>query len=94
MRTALPHLPFIRPLPLRIAAAVLILGAALTGAALLHYHVFVDHVRQDGQPDPTLFLGNIPVHPWWVDPATLAICVLGVTAFVGLLFASRPDTLE
>lgn len=70
----------LRPLPpLRLAAAALILVAAFAGAAFLHYHQFVSPMTGP------LDLGHGAVHPWWVDAASLALCVLGMAGAAGVL---------
>ena len=69
----------LRPLPrLRLAAAALILVAAFAGAAFLHYHQFTAAMTG-------FDLGFFAVHPWWVDAASLALCVLGIVGAAGVL---------
>jgi hypothetical protein len=71
------------PSRLRLAGAVLVLGAALAGAATLHSYRFVaidcGFVGVCSRPD------LIGVKPGWVGPTTLALCLFGVAAAVGLL---------
>jgi hypothetical protein len=67
---------------LRLAGAVLVLGAALAGAATLHSYRFVAidcGFVMCSRPD------LIAVRPGWVGPTTLALCLFGVAAAVGLL---------
>ena len=74
----------LRPLPpWRLAAAVLVLGAALAGAALLHWHQFVHSC-----PPESLVLCSYTQTPGWVNPTALAICFLGV-AVAGVLLTTR-----
>ena len=76
---ALRHVP-LRPLPgWRLAIAVLVLGAAVAGAVVLQTHVFVSH------DCGTLVLCSRQVTPGWVNPATIALLVLGVAGAVGVL---------
>jgi len=82
---ALRHIAPLRPLPRwRLAVAVLILGAALAGAAILHWHRFVYSC-----PPDSLALCGFTRKPDWVDPTALAICLLGVAGAVGLLLTAR-----
>ena|SRR5215472_1881496 len=75
---ALGQVLILRQPPRRLGAALLILCVAFAGAALLHHHVF-------GGPLGGIDLGVHPVHPWWVDAATVALCLLGVSGAAGLL---------
>jgi peptidoglycan/LPS O-acetylase OafA/YrhL len=98
---ALRRVSLLLPLPpWRIAAAVLILAAAIAGAAVLHGH----RVRQQVTPPCIGTVLNakaaeIPCtqlnRPGWVDPATLALCLLGIVGAAGVLLAparnSTPD---
>ena len=73
------------PLPRwRLAAAVLILGAAFAGAALLHWHQFVYSC-----PPDSLVLCGYTKKPGWVDPTALAICLFGVAGCAGVLLTAR-----
>lgn len=63
----------------RRAAAALILGTTLASAGLLH-SLTLGHTI-----GILLGLQNGPFHPWWVDAATAALCILGVTAALHLL---------
>jgi hypothetical protein len=68
-----------RELIVRLAAAALILGTTLASAAFLHSLVFTR------QFDDSLALEFHWVHPWWVDAATGALCILGVTGAADVL---------
>jgi hypothetical protein len=61
------------------AAATLILGAASAGAAFLQHHQYGRTLT------PLLTIEHVLVHPWWVDTATVALCVLGVAGAAGVL---------
>jgi hypothetical protein len=67
---------------LRLAGAALVLGAALAGAATLHSHKFI---ALDCGFDLCSRPDLIAVRPGWVGPTTLALCLFGVAAAVGLL---------
>ena len=71
-------MPILRPAPGRLGFALLILCAAFAGAVVLHHHIFV-------APLGGWDLGWRPVHPWWVDAATLALCLLGVAGATDVL---------
>jgi hypothetical protein len=75
-----------RPL-LRLAAAVLILGAAFAGAASLYSHKFLAFNCGVGTLGPCSRPDSRLVKPGWVDPTVLALCLLGVAGAVGLLTA-------
>ena len=83
------HAAFLQPFPrLRLAAAALILGAALTGADILHGH----RVLQEYPCPPSgkcEWFAHL-VRPGWVDPVALGICLLGLAAAVGVLAPLRP----
>jgi hypothetical protein len=82
---ALRHAAPLWPLPRwRLAAAVLILGAAFAGAALLYWHQFVYICSPD-----LLVLCRGTKKPGWVDPTALAICLVGVAAAAGVLLVAR-----
>ena len=70
------------PSRLRLAGAVLVLGAALAGAATLHAHKFAAIDCGYGICSRP---GLIAVRPGWVGPTTLALCLFSVAAAVGLL---------
>jgi hypothetical protein len=82
------------PLPrLRLAAAALVLGAALAGAAFLHGHRAFQyfcppHTHPSGTHSGECFSVHL-VRPGWVDPLALGICLLGLAAAAGLLRPSR-----
>jgi hypothetical protein len=80
---ALHHAPRLEPPSrLRLAGAVLVLGASLAGAATLHSRKFMALNCGFGlcsRPD------LIAVRPAWVGPTTLALCLFGVAAAVGLV---------
>jgi uncharacterized membrane protein len=79
------------PLPLwRFALAVLILGAALAGAAILHWHQFVSSCA----PPDSLVRCTSTRKPGWVDPVSLALCLLGVVAAAGTLMTPRRSRAE
>jgi hypothetical protein len=69
---------------LRLAAAALILGAAVAGAAILYSHTFIagDCGFSICSRPPTAV-----IKPSWIDPTVLALCLLGVAGAVGLLAA-------
>ena len=73
------NVALLRPLPLRLATALLILGAAFAGAALLQYSRYVLDISSQ------LDLAFVVVHPWWVYAATLGLCVLGVAGAAAVL---------
>jgi hypothetical protein len=85
---ALRHVAPIRPL--RLAFAVLILGAALAGAAILHGHQFVSSCA----PPDSLVLCRSTLNPAWVDAVSLAICLLGAVAAAGVLMTPRRSQSE
>jgi integral membrane sensor domain MASE1 len=88
---ALRHVAPIRPLPSwRLALAVLILGAALAGAATLYWHQFVSSCA----PPDLLVLCRSTRKPGWVDPVSVAICLLGVVAAAGVLMTPRRSQPE
>jgi hypothetical protein len=61
------------------AAATLILGAALAGAAFLQYHQYGRTLT------PLLSIVHVTVHPWWVYTATVALCMLGIAGAAAVL---------
>jgi len=69
----------------RLAAAALIVGATLAGAA------FLQHLRfaEDASPLPLLVKVFRVVHPWWLYAAALALCLLGVVGAASLLATAR-----
>jgi hypothetical protein len=75
---ALRQVLILRQPPRRLGAALLIVSVAFAGAALLHHHVF-------GGPLGGFDLGFHPVHPWWVDAATVALCLLGTSGAADVL---------
>jgi hypothetical protein len=81
----------LRPLPRwRLAIAVLMLGAALAGAAILHWHQFVSSCA----PPDLLVLCRSTRKPGWVGPVSVAICLLGVVAAAGVLTRPRRTQSE
>jgi hypothetical protein len=83
---ALHHAPLLEPPSrFRLAAVVLVLGAAVAGAASLYSHKFVAFdcgpFGLCSRPD------IVVVKPAWVGPTALALCLFGVAAAVGLLWA-------
>jgi hypothetical protein len=85
---ALHHAPLLEPPSrFRLAAAVLVLGAAVAGAASLYSHKFE---ALDCYP-PVIRCSHgdelVVVKPGWVGPTALALCLFGVAAAVGLLWA-------
>jgi hypothetical protein len=83
---ALHHAPVLEPPRLlRLAAALLVLGVAVAGAASLYSHTFVAFdcgpVGLCSRPE------IVVVKPGWVGPTALALCLFGVAAAVGLLWA-------
>lgn len=88
-RLALPHLAFLWPVPrLRLAVAVLILAAAIGGAAILHsIH------NSSPCPPGSICFPNVFAPDWrppWADPAALALLVIGVAAAARVLVTRRP----
>lgn len=83
------------PTRARLAAAGLVLGAAVGGAAVLH--TVVNPNREIKCPPPSVALGApcviVPGHGW-VNPATLGIALLGVAAASGLLLATLRGSLR
>jgi hypothetical protein len=81
------HVP---PLPrLRLAAAVLLLGAALAGAAFLHGHRVLQYLCP---PSPHSGACGFSVHhvrPGWVDPLALGVCLLGLATAACVLRPNR-----
>jgi hypothetical protein len=77
------HGALLSPLPRpRLAAAVLVLGAAFAGAAiLLGLRVRFVYPGPAGR-------ASYP-RPEWVGPVALGLCVLGLSVAAGLLFAPR-----
>jgi hypothetical protein len=78
----------------RLAAAGLMLGAALAGAAVLH--AIVDPNRQilcpgDGNPQRACLI--VPGHHW-VNPVALGVSLLGLAAAVGVLLSPRVRRLS
>ena len=74
---------------LRLAAATLIVGAALAGAAFLHGHrVFQYLCPFDGHSRAFAFSVHL-VRPGWVDPLAVGICLLGLAAAAGVLRPGR-----
>jgi hypothetical protein len=67
----------------RFAAAALIFGAALAGAA------FLQHLRFIENTSAMLVLSFRVVRPWWLFAATLALCMLGVAGAASLLVTAR-----
>jgi hypothetical protein len=72
-----------RELILRLAAAALIFGAALAGAAFLQHLRFVE--------DASSLLVRVfrVVHPWWLYAAMLALCLLGVAGAATVLATAQ-----
>jgi integral membrane sensor domain MASE1 len=70
---------------MRLVVAVLILGAAFAGAAILYLHQFVHSCA----PPESLVLCRSWSKPAWVYPTALAICLLGVAEAAGVLLAAR-----
>jgi integral membrane sensor domain MASE1 len=71
--------------PIRLAVAVLILGAAFAAAAILYGHRFVHSCA----PPDSLVLCRSLRKPGWVDPTALAICLLGVVGASEVLLTAR-----
>jgi hypothetical protein len=72
-----------RALFARYAAAMLILGAAVAGAAFLQHQLYGRTLT------PLLTIVHVLVHPWWVYTATVALCILGLAGAAGLLGMAR-----
>jgi len=82
---ALRHIAPLRPLPRRrLALALLMLGAALAGAAILHWHQVVSSCAP---PDSLVLCRSRKAG--WVDPVSVALCLLGVAAAAGVLLTPR-----
>lgn len=82
------HAALVPPLPrLRLAAAALLLGAALAGAAILHGHRVLQ--LYPCSPSGKCGFGVHLVRPGWVDPLALGICLLGVAAAACVLRPRR-----
>ena len=80
---------FVPPLPsLRLAAAALVLGAALAGAALLHGHRAFQYFCPPSTHSGECFSVHL-VRPGWVDPLALGICLLGLAAAAAVLRPRR-----
>jgi hypothetical protein len=73
---------------IRLAVAVLILGAAFAGAAILYWHQF----EHSCSPPDLLVLCRSLRKPGWVDPTAFAICLVGVAGAAGVLQAARRST--
>src|SRR5262245_55303945 len=84
------HAAFVPPPPrLRVGAAALLVGAALTGAAFLHGHRVLQYLcPPTGHGGACGFSVHL-VRPGWVDPLALGICVLGLAAAAGVLKPNR-----
>lgn len=67
----------------RLAAAALIFGAALAGAAFLQHLRFVEDISS------MLDLARRVVRPWWLYAATLALCLLGVAGAASVLVPAQ-----
>jgi hypothetical protein len=83
-----------RPPPQRagsigLAATVVVLGAALAGAVILHGHR-VDRCHPRGKE--VCIEGPAPYRPGWVDPAAFGIVLAGAAAAAGILVAARSRT--
>jgi len=72
-----------RELIVRLAAAALVFGAALAGAAFLQQLRFVEDTSE------MLVRSFRLVHPWWLYAATLAVCLLGVAGAASVLAPAR-----
>lgn len=67
----------------RLVTAALILGATAAGAAFLQHLSFVQDISS------MLDLAFRMVRPWWVNAATVALCLLGATGAASVLAAAR-----
>jgi len=77
----------LRPLPpLRLAAAVLVLGGALAGALILHGHR-VNRCHPRGKE--LCIEGPAPYRPGWVNPAAFGIVLAGAAVAAGVLVTAR-----
>jgi hypothetical protein len=90
MRSGLAaHVADRRLLRPRLAAAGLLIGAALAGAAGLHTIVDPNQqVRCPGGGNPQRACTLVPGHAW-VDPVALGIFLLGLAAAVGMFLSPR-----
>ena len=68
---------------LRLATAALILGTTLAGAVLLQHLRYVENISA------MLDLAFAIVRPWWVNAATVALCLLGAAGTANALTTSR-----
>jgi hypothetical protein len=76
----------------RLATAILVIGAALVGALVLHGHrVNVTPCSKPGH----VYFSTVPPRcgtrrtPGWVDPVALGICFLGLAGAAAILTARR-----
>lgn len=72
-----------RELIVRLATAALILGTTLAGAVLLQ------HLRYVENRSSMLDQVFVVVRPWWVNAATVALCLLGAAGTADALTTSR-----
>jgi hypothetical protein len=72
-----------------IAAAVLVLGASLGGAAVMHDLLRLATLANPRCPSPGGGCGYPYERPAWADSVALVLCVLGVAGGVGVLAAGR-----
>jgi hypothetical protein len=79
-RRARPSWALFRDPRLWLAAAVVVLPAALAGAAYLHWHQAVYSC-----PPESLVLCRYTKKPGWADPAALAILLVGIGATASML---------
>ena len=80
----------LRLTPLRLAGAVLILGAALAGAVFLH------NLGATPTCPGICPAGWTPPKDWrpWADPTALGLFVLGLTGAASVLVVHRRTTAE
>jgi hypothetical protein len=74
-------------LPLGLAVAALVLGAAVAGAGILHGHYQVDRCHPRGAA--LCIEGSQPCRPSWVDPAAFGIVVVGAALAYSVLVTAR-----
>jgi hypothetical protein len=87
---ALRHAAFVQlPRWLRLAVAVLVLGAALAAAVIYSHRVaYGSHGCPPNAP-VSCVPGPYHIRPGWVGPTALGIALLGVALAVGVLVTAR-----
>jgi hypothetical protein len=70
---------------LRLAVAVLVVGAAFAGAAVVYGH----RVASSERPVSCAPAGPYYIRPGWVGPTALGMSLLGVALAAGVLVTAR-----